>query len=127
MAASPIRTFHVLLMLALILFWGSSFVVVKIALKEGLTPIAIATFRFLVAGALFVLSLLYTKMNNRSYRLAIDKSDVPILLLLALTGVTFFFIAQYTGIEMAGASIAAILVTLLSPILITIVSSQLLK
>jgi drug/metabolite transporter (DMT)-like permease len=114
-------------MLALILFWGSSFVVVKVALKEGLTPIAIATFRFLVAGALFILSLLYTKANNRSYRLAVDKSDVPTLLVLALTGVTFFFIAQYTGIELAGASIAAILVTLLSPILITIISSQLLK
>jgi drug/metabolite transporter (DMT)-like permease len=127
MATSPIKTFHILLMLALILFWGSSFVVVKVALKEGLTPIAIATFRFLVAGALFILSLLYTKMNNRNYRLAVNKSDVPTLLVLALTGVTFFFIAQYTGIEMAGASIAAILVTLLSPILITIVSSQLLK
>ncbi|HML03962.1 MAG TPA: EamA family transporter [Candidatus Bathyarchaeia archaeon] len=127
MAASPIRTSHVLLMLALILFWGSSFVIVKVALKEGLTPIAIATFRFLVAGALFILSLLYTKANNRSYRLAVDKSDVPTLLVLALTGVTFFFIAQYTGIELAGASIAAILVTLLSPILITIISSQLLK
>jgi len=127
MAASPIRAFHVLLMLVLILFWGSSFVVVKVALKEGLTPISIATFRFLVAGALFILSLLYTKANSRSYRLAVDKSDVLTLLVLALTGVTFFFIAQYTGIELAGASIAAILVTLLSPILITIVSSQLLK
>jgi drug/metabolite transporter (DMT)-like permease len=126
-AASQIGSFYVLLMLALILFWGSSFVVVKVALTEGLTPVAIATFRFIVAGALFVLSLLYTRARNRCYRLAVDKSDVHLFLLLALTGVTFFFIAQYTGIEMAGASIAAILVTLLSPILITIVSSQLLK
>jgi len=127
MAASPIKPFHVLLMLALILFWGSSFVVVKVALTEGLTPIAIATFRFLVAGALFILSLLYTRSRNTQYRLVVDKKDVPVLVFLALTGVTFFFIAQYTGIEMAGASIAAILVTLLSPILITVVSSQLLK
>jgi drug/metabolite transporter (DMT)-like permease len=126
MAASPIRPFYVLLMLGLILFWGSSFVVVKIALTEGLTPIAIATFRFLVAGALFILSLLYVRTRNRRYRLAVDKSDVPLLLLLALTGVTLFFMAQYTGIEMAGASIAAILVTLLSPILIAIISSKLL-
>jgi drug/metabolite transporter (DMT)-like permease len=127
MTASPIRPFHVLLMLALILFWGSSFVVVKVALTEGLTPIAIATFRFIAAGALFILSLLFIRVRNSRYRLAVDKSDVPLFLLLALTGVTFFFIAQYTGIEMAGASIAAILVTLLSPILITIVSSRLLK
>jgi drug/metabolite transporter (DMT)-like permease len=127
MAASSIRSFHVLLMLALILFWGSSFVVVKVALTEGLTPVAIATFRFVVAGALFILSLLYAKTRNRRYRLAVDKNDAPLFLLLALTGVTFFFIAQYTGIEMAGASIAAIMATLLSPILITIVSSQLLR
>ena len=126
MAASPIKSFHVLLMLSLILFWGSSFVVVKVALTDGLTPIAIATFRFLIAGVLFILSLLYTRTKNKRYRLAVDKSDAPLFLLLALTGVTFFFIAQYTGIEMAGASIAAILVTLLSPILITTVSSQLL-
>jgi drug/metabolite transporter (DMT)-like permease len=114
-------------MLSLVLFWGSSFVVVKTALTEGLTPVAIATFRFLVAGALFLLTLAYTKTRNRSYKLAVDKRDAPMLLLLALTGVTFFFIAQYTGIEMAGASTAAILQTLLSPILINIVSFILLR
>ena len=126
MATTAIKPSYTLLMLALIFFWGSSFVVVKVALIEGLTPVAIATFRFLVAGALFVLTLLYTKTRDRYYRLVVDKNDVPMLLLLALTGVTFFFIAQYTGIEMAGASTAAILVTLLSPIIITIISSKLL-
>jgi drug/metabolite transporter (DMT)-like permease len=45
-----ISRFNALLMLILILFWGSSFVVVKIALEEGLDPITIATFRFLVFG-----------------------------------------------------------------------------
>jgi drug/metabolite transporter (DMT)-like permease len=44
-----------------------------------------------------------------------------------LTGVTFFFAAQYTGIQMAGASIAAILVCLLSPILISILSARIFK
>jgi drug/metabolite transporter (DMT)-like permease len=44
-----------------------------------------------------------------------------------LTGVTFFFVAQYTGIELAGASIAAILVCLLSPILISIFSAWIFK
>jgi drug/metabolite transporter (DMT)-like permease len=126
MAATAIRPFHVLLMLSLILFWGSSFVVVKVALTEGLTPVAVATFRFLVAGALFLLALVYTKARNRSYKLAVDEADAPMFLLLALTGVTFFFIAQYTGIELAGASIASILQTLLSPILITVVSFVLL-
>ena len=124
MATTTIKRLHVFLMLVLIGFWGSSFVVVKVALGEGLTPIAIATFRFLIAGALFTMALLVDKSRNRSHGLLIAKKDVPVLLLLALTGVTFFFIAQYTGIKMAGPSVAAILVTLLSPILIAIFSAR---
>jgi drug/metabolite transporter (DMT)-like permease len=122
-----ISRFNAFLMLTLILFWGSSFVVVKIALEEGLTPITIATFRFLVAGGLFTIAVLIEKGRKRDYRLLVKKKDFPALLLLALTGVTFFFIAQYTGIQMAGASIAAILVCLLSPVLITVFSHIMLK
>jgi drug/metabolite transporter (DMT)-like permease len=121
---ASISKFNAFLMLVLILFWGSSFVVVKIALREGLTPIAIATFRFLVAGALFLIVLLLRKSRKRDYKLLIEKKDVPTVIVLALTGVTFFFTAQYTGIDMAGASIAAILVCLLSPILISVLSSK---
>jgi drug/metabolite transporter (DMT)-like permease len=114
-------------MLTLILFWGSSFVVVKIALGEGLTPISIATFRFLIAGGLFLMAILIEKKIKRNYRLLVKKKDFPTLLFLALTGVTFFFTAQYTGIQMAGPSIAAILVCLLSPILITVLSTIIFK
>lgn len=115
------------LMIVLIIFWGSSFVVVKLVLKEGLTPVAIATFRFLTAGAIFLIALLLRKTRNRKYLLLIEKKDSPMLLVLALTGVTFFFTAQYTGINMAGASIAAILVCLLSPVLINILSAAIFK
>jgi drug/metabolite transporter (DMT)-like permease len=114
-------------MLTLILFWGSSFVVVKIALREGLTPIAIASFRFLIAGGLFLITILIEKKIRRNYRLLVEKKDFPTLLFLALTGVTFFFTAQYTGIQMTGASTAAILVCLLSPVLITLLSTIIFK
>ncbi|MEM3700281.1 MAG: EamA family transporter [Candidatus Bathyarchaeia archaeon] len=123
-AISHLDTF---LMFTLILFWGSSFVVVKIALKEGLTPIAIATFRFLVAGELFLIVILLEKKRVKGYVLFVEKKDFPMLILLALTGVTFFFTAQYTGISMAGASIAAIFVCLLAPVFITVLSAKLLK
>lgn len=113
----------VLLMLVLVFFWGSSFVVVKIALQEGLTPIALATFRFLIAGSLFVLVLLLKKKRRNDYRLLVDWRDFPMLMLLALMGITFFFSVQYTGIQMAGASIASILVCLLSPIIIAALSA----
>jgi drug/metabolite transporter (DMT)-like permease len=118
---------NVLLMLCLTFFWGSAYVVAKEILRNGLTPIAIATFRFLLAGALFLPVLLLNRTRSRGYRLLIERKDVPVLLLLALTGVTFYFIVQYTGIEMAGASIASIMVSLLSPIVIGLFSAKVLK
>lgn len=127
MATRTISPFNAFLMLCLITFWGGSFVVVKATLREGLTPIAIATFRFLIAGALFLAVLVSNKYRNRSCVLLVDKKDAPVLVFLALTGVTFFFTIQYTGIQMAGASIASILVCLLSPIIISIISSKIFK
>jgi drug/metabolite transporter (DMT)-like permease len=124
MTTRTMSLFHTLLMLTLITFWGSSFVVVKIALDEGLTPVAIATFRFLIAAGLFLATLLFKKNIERDYRLLVEKKDVPTLLFLALTGVTFFFTIQYTGIKMAGSSIAAIFVCLLSPIFISVLSAR---
>lgn len=126
MTNRTISIFNTFLMLILIIFWGSSFVVVKIALDEGLTPIAIATFRFLIAGGLFLVVLLLKKNRKRNYKL-VKRKDAPTLLFLALTGVTFFYAAQYTGIQMASASIAAILVCLLSPIIIAVLSARIFK
>lgn len=114
------------LMLTLIIFWGGSFVVVS-ALENSLSPIAIATFRFLIAGAIFLVALLLKKSREHDYRLLVEKKDTPTFLLLALSGVTFFFATQYTGIKMAGPSIAAILVCLLSPILIGVFSAKIFK
>lgn len=127
MTNRTISIFNTFLMLILIIFWGSSFVVVKIALDEGLTPIAIATFRFLIAGGLFLVALLLKKNRKRNYTLLVKRKDAPTLLFLALTGVTFFYAAQYTGIQMASASIAAILVCLLSPIIIAVLSARIFK
>jgi drug/metabolite transporter (DMT)-like permease len=125
MTARSITPFQVFLMVLLIIFWGSSFVVVKQVIGDGLSPIAIATFRFLVAGAFFLAALFLKKRFSPNYRLGVERKDLLTLLILSLTGVTFFFTIQYTGIKMAGASIAAILVCLLSPIIIAVVSSRL--
>lgn len=119
-----ISVLNIFLMVILIVFWGSSFVVVRIALNEGLTPVSIATFRFLIAGGFFTMILILKKIRRRNYQLLVDLRDVPILLILALTGVTFFFTAQYSGIKMASASVAAIFVCLLAPLIITIFSAR---
>jgi len=125
MTTRAIGPFEVFLMVCLISFWGSSFVVVKVTLRSGLTPVMVATFRFLVAGAFFLAGLAFMKAANKHRQVIIPRRELPKLLILALTGVTFFFIIQYTGIQMASASIAAILVCLLSPILIGIMSARL--
>lgn len=127
MAVRAISPFNAFLMLCLITFWGSSFVVVKEVLKEGLTPVSIATFRFLVAGALFLVALFMNRVRQPSYRLLVEKKDIKTLVLLALSGVTLFFMVQYTGISMAGASIASILVCLLAPVLISVFSALLFR
>jgi len=111
----------------LITFWGSSFVVVKEVLKEGLTPVSIATFRFLTAGALFLVALLINKARQPSYKLFVEKKDIKALVFLALSGVTLFFVVQYTGIDMAGPSVAAIMVCLLAPVLISVLSVRLFR
>jgi drug/metabolite transporter (DMT)-like permease len=127
MATRVISPLNVFLMLCLITFWGSSFVVVKATLREGLTPVAIATFRFLIAGALFLLVLLLNRLRSPDYAVLVKKRDVPTLSLLGLSGVSFFFIIQYTGIQMASASIASILVCLLAPVLISVFSARMFK
>jgi len=127
MKERSISLFNISLMLFLIVFWGSSFVVVKAILREGLGPVAIATFRFLLAGGLFCLVLILNKARNRRYRVFVEKKDLPVISVLAFSGVTVFFVAQYSGIQMASASVAAILVCLLSPVLISGFSAWLFK
>lgn len=124
MIGQTIAFFNTLLMISLIIFWGSSFVIVKIALNEGLTPFSIATFRFLIAGGLFATVLGIKKIWKPNCQILVERKDSPTLLILSLTGVTLFFAAQYTGIKMTNASMAAIFVCLLSPIIITILSTQ---
>jgi drug/metabolite transporter (DMT)-like permease len=127
MASKKIGSFDFFLMLCLIIFWGSSFVVVKALLLQGLTPIAIATFRFLVAGALFLAALALRKVRQPTSLVLFERKDFLMFVVLSLIGVTFFFIAQYVGIGLAGASVAAILVCFLSPILIAFLSMWILN
>jgi drug/metabolite transporter (DMT)-like permease len=127
MATRALSVTDALLLVVLIVFWGSSFVVVKMVLGQGLTPVSIATYRFLLAGGLFVLALVFRRRRKSESKMLIEMRDLPVFVFLALSGVTFFFLAQYTGINMAGASIAAIFACFLSPIFIAVGSVGILK
>jgi drug/metabolite transporter (DMT)-like permease len=127
MASKTISLVNFALMIILILVWGSSFVVVKWVLRDSITPVAIATFRFLVASAFFVGALALIKFRRKQYKVFVERKDLPMLLVLGIVGTTFFFTAQYLGIQMAGASVAAIMVCLLSPIIISFYSLRIFK
>jgi drug/metabolite transporter (DMT)-like permease len=75
-----------------------------------------------VAGALFLVALVVTKVRRPLSVVLFEGKDILAFVGLSFVGVTFFFIAQYVGIELADASVAAILVCLLSPILIALFS-----
>ena len=67
--------------------------VVKLALSKELTPVAVVAFRFLFAGGLLLVAPFFKRNQKRNYRLLVEGRDAPTLVVLALTCITFFFIA----------------------------------
>jgi len=109
-----------LLFLALaltILIWGNSFVLVQVAIEDGATPVMIALGRFALASSVFGA---YIVLRRPPWP---DRSDLRTYAMLAFIGVGVYYLFQYYGIQFAGASISAILVTLLCPVIIFLMSS----
>jgi len=101
-----------LILAVTILIWGSSFVFVDMAIKDGASPTMLAMTRFIVASSILGAYLLLRP------RRGMDRSDLRVFLLLGFIGIGVYYIFQYYGIKFAGAAISAILVTLLCPIMI---------
>ena len=95
-----------------ILIWGTSFVIVDIAIRDGSSPIMLAMARFMVASTIFGAFLLWKRPG------AIRKEDTRLFLVLAFIGIGVYYIFQYYGIKWAGPTISVILVTLLCPVMI---------
>jgi drug/metabolite transporter (DMT)-like permease len=108
--------------------WGFSFVLVDIAV-EFIPPLSVALYRFLIASITFLLIDIFQKLVGRK-KSSIDiesknyqrfsKKDWYLILLASFTGVSFFFLAQYTSIAIIGPSLPALFVCLLAPVFITI-------
>jgi drug/metabolite transporter (DMT)-like permease len=75
-----------------VLFWGASFVATKIALRD-VSPIVLVTLRF-VLGVI----VLFAALRLRRQRLAVDRRDGPILIVLAFNGIWFHQMLQATGL-----------------------------
>jgi len=103
-------------LLAVAFFWGTSFSVSKLGLRQ-LSPIHLAFLRFSLASIIFftILRIFYTNVS-------IDKKDRLLLWFLGVLGVSSYFYIQYTGLELTTTVNTAIIIAI-SPIFTIIFSS----
>jgi drug/metabolite transporter (DMT)-like permease len=88
--------------------WGGSFIASKIGL-EGLYPIELATYRFAIAVPLLVVITLALE-GWSAFKIA--KKDLPVLIAMALTGVTLQYIVQFYGMTLTSVTDTALLINM---------------
>lgn len=110
------KTVLYLLLAFTILIWGNSFVLVKLAVDDGASPVMIAMARFIVASSVFGAFMLWKRPKWP------DRVDLKTFTFLAFIGIGVYYVFQYYGVKFAGPSISAILVTLLCPVIIFLLS-----
>ena len=112
----------------MVLIWSFSFVLVDIAVKI-MPPISLALTRFLIVSLVFIIVDIYlfinrkmqdNKIEDRKERIPYSKREWIYIVISSLCGITFFFVIQYSAIDLIGPSLPALFVCLLSPLLITI-------
>ncbi|HVQ00440.1 MAG TPA: DMT family transporter [Candidatus Thermoplasmatota archaeon] len=86
--------------------WAGSFLVVSYATQE-ISPIHLGFLRFLVATPLMVLIVVL-----RRKPLLLPRKEVPWLIVLGLTGVTFLYLFQFIGIAETNAPTASVLINM---------------
>ena len=114
------KIFVPFLLLLVSLTWAGSFVVVNLTVEE-ISPIDLGFLRFLIATPFMILFLIF---KRKLIKIPI-KEIIP-LSVLGLTGVTFLYIFQFTGIDLTTASTAAVLINT-NVIFIAILSAIFLK
>ncbi|MFX1311797.1 MAG: DMT family transporter [Promethearchaeota archaeon] len=113
----------------MIIIWSFSFILVDIAL-EYIPPLSLALYRFIIASAAFLIYDIYFKFRkkkklneyNISEKIRFSRNEWVLLVCASITGVSFFFLAQYTAIKIIGPSLPALLVCLLAPVVITVLA-----
>lgn len=113
------RALAMVLLSLVAIIWGGSFIAARVALRE-LSPITLATIRFILAAALFVPLLVASPRYRAPWR------SIPKLTAFGLLAVTFYFIFQYNGVARTSASLSAIVITL-SPLVTVLMSAAFLR
>lgn len=88
--------------------WGGSFIASKVGL-DGLYPVELATLRFIIAvPLLFIITIALQGIRS----LVIEKGDIPVLVILAMTGVTFQYIFQMIAMTYTTVTNTALLINM---------------
>jgi drug/metabolite transporter (DMT)-like permease len=90
------------------LVWGGSFIASSIGL-DGLYPVELATFRFVIAVPIL---LIFTILFKGVGSLKIDLKDLPVLVVMALTGVSLQYISQFIGMTYTTVTNTALLINM---------------
>jgi drug/metabolite transporter (DMT)-like permease len=95
-----------------VVMWGFSYVAARMVLSS-VTPIILATVRFLIASLIFtpIIVLEFSRGNFPKARNLLECA------FLGLLGISTYYVLQYTGVKYAGAGISALLVVGLIPVL----------
>jgi drug/metabolite transporter (DMT)-like permease len=96
--------FIAFLLILVSLVWAGSFIVVEAATKV-IDPIDLGFLRFLVATP-----LMFFLVMLRKQPLLLPKKEIPWLIALGLTGVTFLYLFQFLGIHYTNAPTASVLI-----------------
>ncbi|MFX1592280.1 MAG: DMT family transporter [Promethearchaeota archaeon] len=114
----------------MVIIWSFSFVIVDIAV-EFIPPLSIALYRFVIASCTFLLIDIYFKLkknkeknsiNKTSINSKFSKNDWILMIFASFTGISLFFLAQYSAIQVIGPSLPALFVCLITPVIITILA-----
>jgi drug/metabolite transporter (DMT)-like permease len=108
----------ILILVALV--WAGSFIVVQ-EVTDDINPIDLGFFRFLVATPLMFMVLFIRGKN-----ISIPKKELPSLIVLGLSGVTFLYLFQFVGISYTNAPTSAVLINI-NVIFIAILSATFFK
>lgn len=114
----------------MVIIWGFSFVVVDIAV-EFIPPLSIALYRFIIASCTFLIIDIYFKIKRKNAISIKDegnknkkfsRNEWILIILSSFMGVSLFFLAQYSAIEIIGPSLPALFVCLITPVIISILA-----
>lgn len=86
--------------------WGSTYVVIKIAVRDHFTPLNLAAMRLVLGAIVLFLILLILEKDWR-----IERKDIPMMALLGLTGLAAFQILFIEGLKYTTASNSSVVVS----------------